>query len=53
MNTLNKVRSYSRLSLPLLIVALVMGSSQALAAGGVVKSPTGVAPDRYVYPIIA
>jgi ribonuclease Z len=49
MNTLNKVRSYSRLSLPLLIVALVMGSSQAMAAGGAVKSPTGVAPDRYAY----
>ena len=49
MNTFNKARSYSLLSLPLLIVALVMGSSQAMAAGGAVKSPTGVAPDRYVY----
>jgi ribonuclease Z len=37
------------LSLKLLLVALVLGSSQAMAAGGVVKSPTGVAPQRYAY----
>jgi len=46
---MNAFKSFSLLSLPLLLVVLVMGSSQAMAAGGAVKSPTGVAPDRYVY----
>ena len=34
-----------------LFLSLVLGLNAAhtLAAGGVVKSPTGTAPDRYVY----
>ena len=32
-----------------LMIAWVTATSGALAAGGVVKSPTGVAPERYVY----
>lgn len=33
----------------LLFVSILCSSSQLLAAGGVVTSPTGIAPDRYVY----
>ena len=32
-----------------LLIAGMFAVSTAWAAGGVVKSPTGVAPDRYVY----
>ncbi len=31
------------------VLAATFVSGDALAAGGVVKSPTGEAPDRYVY----
>ena len=50
MNTFNLGRAFYQLSLQLLLVTIgLAGSSQVMAAGGVVKSPTGVAPDRYVY----
>jgi ribonuclease Z len=49
MNTVNWGKTLNLLSRPLLLVVLVLGSSQAMAAGGVVTSPTGVAPERYVY----
>jgi ribonuclease Z len=50
MNTFDWGRTFNQLSLQILLVAIgLAGSSQALAAGGVVKSPTGIAPDRYVY----
>ncbi len=34
---------------PILLIISALGASAVFAAGGVVKSPTGVAPDRYVY----
>ena len=50
MNTFNLGRTFSQLSLQILLIGIgLAGSSQVMAAGGVVKSPTGVAPDRYVY----
>ena len=33
----------------LMIIGALLSTTAALAAGGVVKSPTGIAPDRYVY----
>jgi ribonuclease Z len=33
----------------LLLLLLIFATGTAYAAGGVVKSPTGTAPDRYVY----
>jgi len=41
------MKSISKHSLLLLLSFFVAGT--VYAAGGVVKSPTGVAPDRYVY----
>jgi ribonuclease Z len=50
MSTFNLGKGFSQLSLQILLVAIgLASSSQVMAAGGVVKSPTGVAPDRYVY----
>lgn len=50
MNTFNWSRTFNQLSLQILLVAIgLTSSSQVMAAGGVVKSPTGVAPERYVY----
>ncbi len=37
------------LSLAVAVIAAPLFVTPALAAGGAVKSPTGVAPDRYVY----
>ena len=32
-----------------LVLSVLFATSGAFAAGGAVKSPTGTAPDRYVY----
>ena len=50
MNRFNWGRTFNQLSLQILLVAIgLTSSSQVMAAGGVVKSPNSVAPDRYVY----
>ena len=40
-------------ALAIFVVSGLILTQSTLAAGGAVKSPTGTAPDRYVYPIIA
>ena len=39
----------SRLSICISVVILILISANAFGAGGTVESPTGIAPDRYVY----
>jgi len=50
MNTISWSKTYNVLSLKTLFIVIgLVSSSHAMSAGGVVESPTGVAPDRYVY----